>query len=114
MGDTGKRWTVHDRDGNPIYLTEERWAHIIENHPEIAAYEEQVRMTLHRGRRRQEPLNPRKYRYVMNFRDLPDEFNHIVAIVLFGLVVDVHGESQPNNWLATAFMKHIRVEDKSK
>lgn len=28
MADSGKRWTVQDRDGNSIYLTEERWRHI--------------------------------------------------------------------------------------
>ncbi|MBE9128647.1 MULTISPECIES: hypothetical protein [unclassified Coleofasciculus] len=32
----GQRWTVRDRYSNDIYLTEERWEHIIdlENHPE--------------------------------------------------------------------------------
>jgi len=36
----GKRWTVRDRYGYEIYLTEERWEHIIdpENHPEMEAY----------------------------------------------------------------------------
>jgi len=29
MALSGKRWTVYDRDGNPIYLTEERWEHIV-------------------------------------------------------------------------------------
>lgn len=114
MSDTGKRWSIQDRDGNPIYLTEERWAHILSSHPEIASHEDKIQLTLRRGKRRQEPLNPRKYRYVMYFQNLPDDFNHMVAIVLFGVVVDVHGESKPNNWLATAFMKHIRVQDKSK
>jgi hypothetical protein len=27
----GKLWTQHDRFGNSIYLTRERWAHIITN-----------------------------------------------------------------------------------
>lgn len=114
MADSGKRWTAQDREGNPIYLTEERWSHIVVNHPEIEPYEEQIKATLQRGKRRQEPLNPRKYRYVMPFPDLPDDYNHIVAIVLFGVVVDIYGESKPNNWLATAFMKHIREQGKSK
>jgi hypothetical protein len=31
------RWTVQDKYGNSIYLTQERWEHIIEpiNHPEM-------------------------------------------------------------------------------
>jgi hypothetical protein len=35
MASSGRRWTVQDREGNPIYLTAERWQHIIEgnNHP---------------------------------------------------------------------------------
>ncbi len=34
----GRRWAVEDRYGNTIYLTNERWEHIIDpwNHPEIA------------------------------------------------------------------------------
>jgi hypothetical protein len=28
MAGSGKRWTIQDREGNPIYLTEERWRHI--------------------------------------------------------------------------------------
>ena len=36
------RWTVQDRYGNTVYLTEERWQHIIEaiNHPEMEDYED--------------------------------------------------------------------------
>ena len=86
MASSGKRWTVQDRDGNPIYLTEERWQHIVEadNHPEMAAYEDHMKTTIRQGRRRQEPLNPRKYRYVQPCDDLPVGCNHVVGIVLFG------------------------------
>lgn len=32
-----RRWTVQDRQGNQVYLTDERWNHIIDpfNHPEM-------------------------------------------------------------------------------
>ena len=50
----------------------------------------------------------------MSFRDLPENFNHVVAIVLFGVAVDVHGGSKSNNWVATAFMIHIREQGKLK
>ncbi len=58
----GQRWTVHDRYGNEIYLTQERWEHIIEdlNHPEMAEHEEQLRETIQSGMRKQDALNPRK------------------------------------------------------
>lgn len=107
---SGKRWTIQDRDGNPIYLSEERWTHIVgfDNHPEMADFEEELKVTIRRGRRRQEPLNPRKYRYTLTIDSLPDDSNHVVAIVVFGFEVDTRGQTTPNNYVATAFFKHIR------
>jgi len=112
MTDLGKRWTVQDRDGNPIYLTEERWQHITDagNHPEMTDFEGHLKMTIQKGRRKQEPLNPRKYRYAQEFDDLPDDFNHVVALALFGIDIDERGEARPNNFVATAFLKHIRLK----
>lgn len=106
----GKRWLVRDKRGNDIYLTQERWQHITasNNHPEMAEYEDHLKQTVQRGKRRQEPLNPRKYRYTHYFDDLSGDFNHLVAIVLFGFDVDAQGQTVPNNFVATAFMKHIR------
>jgi hypothetical protein len=101
MGSSSKRWTVQDR-----------WQHIIDttNHPEMADYEEYLRITISKGRRKQEPLNARKYRYYLSFDDLPDQVNHVVAIVLFGLDLDEQGKAIPYNYVATAFFKHIRVK----
>ena len=112
MTGSGKRWTVQDRYGNSIYLTQERWQHIIDpaNHPEMADYEDHLKETIQLGRRRQEPLNPRKYRYSRCFDDLPGDSNHIVAIVLFTFDVDEHGLTVENNFVATAFFKHIRLK----
>lgn len=112
VDNSGKRWTVQDRDGNPVYLTEERWLHITDalNHPEMVDYEEHLKTTIKEGRRRQEPLNPRKYRYSYPFEGLPDDTNHVVTIVLFGFDVDEHGRTVPNNFVATAFFKHIRLK----
>lgn len=112
MADPVKRWTIYDREGNAIYLTEERWAHVIDplNHSEMAEYEDHLKTTIRKGRRRQEPLNPRKYRYVHLFDDLPDGMNHIVAIVLFEFDVNERGETIANNYIATAFFKHINLK----
>lgn len=105
----GKRWTVHDRYGNAIYLTEERWEHIIDpiNHPEMAACEEQLRLTVRTGRRQQEPLNPRKYRYSRAFDGLPMDNTHIVVIVLFGYSTGEANEPISNNYIVTAYQKEI-------
>ena len=112
MNRKGRRWTIQDRFGNPVYLTDERWQHITgeENHPELGDYESYVQVTIRQGQRRQEPLNQRKYRYVRMFADLPESMNHVVVIVIFGSQVDVTGLVQPNNYVATAFFKHIQVE----
>ncbi len=103
------RWTVQDRYGNQIYLTEERWAHITDpfNHPEMIDYEEELRRTLHLGRRRQEPLNPQKYRYTRAFRNLTDDNTHVVAIVLFRFRDSEQGVPTTNNFVVTAHLKEI-------
>jgi len=110
------RWLINDRDGNPIYLTRERWQHITDifNHPEMRDFEEHLKTTIKKGRRRQEPLNPRKYRYVYHFSDLPGENNHIVAIVIFALNIDNKGKTNPNNFVATVFLKHIQLKGDKK
>jgi hypothetical protein len=112
MRQGGKRWSVQDRYGNPIYLTEERWQHIVDpiNHPEMIDFEAHLQTTLRRGRRQQEPLNPRKYRYVYQFDDLPTGFNHLVVIVLFGFEIEEQGHTIPNHYVATALMKHIWIK----
>jgi hypothetical protein len=93
---SGKRWTVSDKRGNPIYLTQERWEHIIEpiNHPEMMDYEEELQETIRSGQRVQDPLNPQKYRYSMVFANLAEFNTHMIAIVLFGLESKL-GKSYP-------------------
>lgn len=105
----GKRWTVRDRFGNEIYITNERWEHITNsiNHPEMADFEEELMETIKRGARRQDPLNPRKYRYVGAFNNLAQDNTHIISIVLFGFYVDDSGQPIPNNYIVTAYQKEI-------
>ncbi|MDZ4721740.1 MAG: hypothetical protein SH847_25030 [Roseiflexaceae bacterium] len=81
----GKRWTVHDRYGNMVYLTQERWQHIIDpiNHPELEQFEAELQETIQTGQRKQDSLSFQKYRYSKTFGHLPEQNTHIVAIVLF-------------------------------
>lgn len=106
---SGKRWSVSDRYGNTIYLTEERWKHIVEpiNHPEMLDYEEELKETIQSGTRRQDSLNPQKYRYSQPFDSLVEDNTHIVAIVLFRFREDVAGKPETNNYLVTAYQKEI-------
>ena len=105
----GRRWVVRDRYGHDIYLTDERWEHIIEpiNHPEMSAYEEHLRETIQSGKRNQDSLSPQKYRYVKAFDDLAEDNTHIIAIVLFGFSEGPGGEPVPNNYIVTAYQKEI-------
>ena len=93
------RWTVHDRQGNSIYLTQERWDHIIDpiNHPEMAGYEEELKDTLRQGVRRQDPLNAYKYRYTKAFDGLSQDNTHMVAMVLFMVRENDQGQLEANN-----------------
>ena len=105
----GRRWTIHDAYGNQIYLTHEHWEHITEpfNHPEMSAYEEHLRETIQGGRRKQDPLNPLKYRYVKAFDDLAGDNTHVIAIVLFRFGEGEAGELVHNNYIVTAYQKEI-------
>ncbi len=106
----GIRWTVQDRNGNEVYLTQERWQHISEpgNHPEMAAHSEDLRQTVRQGTRTQDRLNPQKYRYAKALDGLPGENTHIVAIVLFRFRQIDDGEMVPNNFIVTAYQKAMR------
>ena len=106
----GIRWKIHDRYGNEIYLTHERWQHIIApiNHPDMANYEEHLKTTIRYGRRKQDLLNPQKYRYTYVFVDLPADNTHITAIVLFRFREGIDGKPISNNYIVTAYQKRIR------
>lgn len=105
----GRRWTVVDRYGNEVYLTDERWKHIIEdiNHPELEDYEDYVQDVIRTGRRKQDALNPQKYRYSKHYEDLVEYNTHIVVIVLFRFIGDEQGKPLPNNYIVTAYMKEV-------
>jgi hypothetical protein len=105
----GRRWMVHDRYGNAIYLTDERWKHIIEpwNHPEMRRVETQLQEVIRSGQRKQDTLNFQKYRYSMSFNHLSEDNTHIVAIVLFKFQ-EQDNRQIPNNYIMTAYQKEIR------
>ncbi len=104
----GRRWITRDREGNNIYLTDERWQHVCDHHPEMEPYELQLRETIRSGKRRQDSLNPQKYRYLLRCSDLHEENTHIEAIVLFHFGQDEEGSLMHNNYIVTAYQKHIR------
>jgi hypothetical protein len=98
------RWEVYDRYGNRVYLTQERWEHIIslDNHPEFIQFEEELKETVKQGTRKQDSENPQKYRYTKSFNRLNKDNTHIVTIVLFRYHSE-DGEVSPNNYIVTAY-----------
>ncbi len=105
----GKRWTTQDKHENIIYLTEERWQHIIDpyNHPEMIDFETHLKETIEKGHRKQDSLNLQKYRYNKYFVDLDSGNTHIIAMVLFRFQKGANSKPVPNNFIVTAFQKEI-------
>ncbi len=97
------RWTIEDRYGNEIYLTEERWEHILEKHDELAGRLDDLLDTLRYGQRKQEVLEAQKYRYRRAYEDLRYGFNHIVAVVVFRY----DDAGTPNSFVITAWGAYI-------
>jgi hypothetical protein len=102
-----EKWTVQDRYGNTIYLTEERWHHILESRPELEPFFDEFLEAIRTGRRRQDALIPNEYRYFKPFDELLPENNHLVAVVIFKILLDDAGNYVSNNFAVTGWAKYI-------
>ena len=94
---------VIDRWGNEIYITSERWEHILERHDELTDLFDEVLETLRRGKRRQESLDLNRYRYRRLCLALLPEFNHIIVAVVFRIQIQPDGTEIPNNFVTSAW-----------
>lgn len=95
---------VHDRRGHAIYLTEERWKHIIETHKQMTPYRDHVLKAIRIGLRRQDPLDPGKYKYSRAFDDLRADFTHVVVVVKFETRTKSPTREEENNFVLTAYL----------
>ena len=104
---SGKAWTVHDRYGHEIYLTWERWTHIVEldNHPEIEPYFEYLAETIKQGHRRQDVYDLTGYQYYRAYPDLPDNNDHLVVFVRFRWRSQPDGSVQEQKFVTTAYFQ---------
>lgn len=102
-----KLWTQRDRFGNEIYLTSERWAHIIDpdNHPEIEPFFDYVRQTISSGRRRQDRYAPNSYQYYRSYPDLPGYNTHMVVCVRFRWPTDSESIVREEKFVTTAYFQ---------
>ena len=103
----GKLWVQRDRFGNEIYLTRERWQHIIDadNHREVEPYLDYLRATIHLGRRKQDAYDPNSYRYYRVFPDLPDDNTHVVVCVRFLWHTEQDGAVREEKFVTTAYFQ---------
>lgn len=97
---------MKDQYGHEIYLTDERWRHICEEHPEMQPYKRRVLETVRRGRRFQDSIRPEVYLYYRDYRDLPHGNTAIVVVVRFGFYPD----GTENNFVLTGYQ--IRRREK--
>lgn len=89
---------VQDRYGNTIYLTDERWNHIVERHSEFKDHKGEVVGAIRSGKRKQDSLHPDIFYYVRAIRHIPSEHTHIKVVVAFRMTSE-----RPNNFVVTAF-----------
>ncbi len=99
-----RRWTITDRQGREIYITEERWEHILAKHFELEGLFEDVLTTIRLGKRKQSRLHPQTFLYSRQSDKLPTPYTQIVVCVAFRLSHRI-ATSQPevNNFVTTAW-----------
>lgn len=105
------KWTVEDRYGNEIYMTQERWDYILRYHDELSGLLDEFLDILRHGRRKQEPADPNKYKYYRRCPAMPPEYNTIVVVVKFSTRVDSEGTFMPNHFVITAWGTFIYREE---
>ena len=88
-------------------MTAERWQHAVESRPWLVDYHEQALATLRQGRRKQDPLSPRKYKYYWPCPELLPDFNHLVVIVLMEETTDAQGQIISNNYAVNVWAVFI-------
>ncbi|MGH7491518.1 MAG: hypothetical protein ACREOO_03900, partial [bacterium] len=99
-----RKWFVHDNDGREIYLTEERWEHIVNRHSELYGHLADVLNAVRHGRRRQQPQDPQTFVYRARCNTLCWPFNGILVVVTFRFESqDIDGNMVPNNFIVSAW-----------
>jgi len=98
------KWPIFakDKHGREIYLTKERWRHALDHPGMQERLLDSVLLALKVGRRKQEALDPSKYKYRRRFENLPEDYTHIVVVVKFG--IDSVDPSKENNFVLTAYL----------
>lgn len=102
-----KRWDITDRENRQIYMTHERWEHIISKHHELIGHLDDVLDTIRFGRRKQERRDPQRYRYKRFCYTLQAGRNSITVTVVFSFQTLADGSIEANNFVTTAWGEEI-------
>jgi len=89
---------VTDKYGNLVYLTDERWDHIIEGHGILNGHRAEILSTVRSGKRRRSPYHPEIFFYKKTFRHLKGRLQKIEVVVAFHWQGD-----KSNNFIVTAY-----------
>lgn len=92
-----------DQQGREIYMTQERWEHIISKHLELIGHLDDVIDTVWSGRRKQERRDPQRYRYKRACYTLGYGRNMITVVVVFSFQTLADGTLKANNFVTTAW-----------
>ena len=99
------RWTVEDRLGNLVYVTDERIEHIQQRHLSHLSQDEvrsRLLQVLRTGRRHLDEERSDTYRYYAAMSRLGGQNQYLVVCVRFDFEL-VPGGSQVNNFVTTGW-----------
>jgi len=77
------REEIIDRYGNVIYLTDERWHHIVDRHYELNEHRPELISAIRSGKRRRDPEDSDTFYYKKRLRHPIANLNYIVAVVVW-------------------------------
>ncbi len=93
--------SVQDRDGHPIYLTQERWLHALDHPGMNEDLLDCVLATLNKGKWQQDAYDPAKFKYIYACDKLPAPYTDMVVVVKFGWQGT---PAKANNFVLTAYL----------
>ena len=89
---------IQDKYGHAIYLTDERWAHIVERHPVLKSHKEKVLSIVRSASRSRHEFEWNVFLYRKAFAEVSPLHTHIEVAVIFDTKL-----GQPNNFIVTAY-----------
>lgn len=94
------REEVVDQYGNVVYLTDERWKHILERHSELDGHRTEILHAVRSAKRRRDAFELDTFYYKKMLSRPIDGLDYLEVVVI------CHWHSgKPNNFVVTAYLK---------